>query len=193
MNEKKKWKKQQYFFFFFGNHFSSKWSSNNFKWKPSLWIHWWLLRVVTDCKAISNAEPLPKNHKEGQNGLRQRFDFTNESSFWSWTDHLCYFLPFSWKEHEILLQRKSCLYKSRQSTILLKSRSFGNMFGLLRCDCLESGTDFVMSCWRDNMQLFLSWDSVSGVNPALLPLRWSNSRHSGCHSSWQAVYLENSI
>lgn len=31
------------------------------------------------------------------------------------------------------------------------------------------------------------------VNSALLPLRWSNSRHSTCHSSWQAVYLENSI
>lgn len=70
-----------FFFLFFFYHFSLKWSSDNFKWKPSLWIHWWLLRVVADCKAISNAEPLLKNHKEGQNGLRQRFDFTNESSF----------------------------------------------------------------------------------------------------------------
>lgn len=42
-----------------------KWSSHNFKWKPSSWIHWWLLNVVADCKAISNADPLLKSSQRG--------------------------------------------------------------------------------------------------------------------------------
>lgn len=171
-------------FFFFFLPFSMKWSSHSFKWNPPYGytgdcLVWWLIAklspMLTPCWKATKRDKMAYGK-----------DLTLQMSLLSGFEKTIYVtLLLFWKVHEILLQEKYCLFRSSQSAV------FFRVHHLETClDCY-----IVTICLTERT---LHWqyatyclETESVINPALPPFRWFNSRHSTCHSSWQAVYLEN--
>lgn len=153
---------------------------------------WWLIAklfpMLTPCWRVTKRDRMAYGR-----------DLTLQMSLLSGFEQTVYgtfLLFFLLKGHEILLQGKNCLF--RVESVVLEIHHLETCFFFFS-SWLSRICERLYALLKEHYIYNLQYATLcletekGGVNPAHIPLRWSNSRHSTCHSSWQAVYLENSI
>ena len=151
---------------------------------------WWLIAkpspLLTSCWRVTKTDTM---------AWSKDLIFINETSLWFSAEHLCYFPAFFKKKKKIKKRQASGKVLSIEDKLVSTSLSRG-MYGVVTL-WLPGFCGFVVFLYGKRFIFTichsLSWDWESGVNSALRPLRWCNSHHSTCHSSWQALHIKNSI